>query len=648
MKQKLARVFLLSTLLVVGLFVLVIFRPHLAKAAISNYIGFQGKLANNPDGTNVTNNTYSVVFTIYTVSDRNCTSPSQVWQETQSVTTVDGLFQVNLGSVTALPGSVDFNGSLLCLGVKVGADAEMSPKIFLTASPYAYNSEKLDGLDSTGFVQLAQGLQADSSTTNVSIAINKTGATAGILQLQRAGSDVMTIGNNGSYAYTMSAANNPTYTITNNGSGNVITNLAGTGNFVIQDGGTAFATFSNTGAITFAPTAATNVVVNEAAGSNFQVVATAPPTVDQLVISNAGQPVTTNGVSGLQINYVGGAGAIEGSGARIDLTPGATSGSTWNGIRIVANATGAVSGVVANGIKLEGPTSPGAGSEVAMVIDANWDAGLQMGVRTVDPDAPPADNIYVYARKIAGRSILRQQGSSGVAFAFQPALFEQAITYQGPNTGTTVTAFGSSWTVDSTASHPAATEVYGFATNFATAATSADTTGVAEAAVQHFRGTVAGASNGFFYVARLGLPDASYGAGATGTRIWTGLTNQTAVTMSNSDNPAGHFTGFQYSTNRGDANWQFMTKDNATQNVINTQMVFAVNKVYDFYVYVAPLGTTIYWRIDNLTDGTTQVGNTSANLPAAGTALRAGTNMRTLTTTARNIRVLKHYVEADR
>lgn len=634
------RVFLVLAVLSTLAFLLTTLRPAPTSAAINPMINFQGKLT-NPDGTNVTDTNYSIVFSIYSVSSGG----SAIWTETQpTVASVSGIFQVNLGSVSALPGSVDFNSNPLYLGIKVGADAEMTPRILLTAAPYAFNADRLDGLDSTGLVQLAQGLQTDASTTNPSIAINKTGGTASILQLQRAGSDVLNINNSGAFAYTLSVTNNPAYTITNNGSSNVLTNLAGTGDFIVQDSGTAFATFADDGTITFAPTGTSDVVINQAAGVNTQIIATAVPTVDQFSITNAGQPVVTAGISGLQINYVGGAAAVESSGARVDLTPGTTSGGTWNGFRVVADATGAVSGVNEYGVNLDGPTSPGAGNEVAVTIDANWDAGLQLGSKTTDPGTPATDNIYVYARKVAGRSLLRQKGSSGVSFAYQPALFEQAIVYQGPSTGTTVSSFGNSWTVDNTASTPGASEVFGFSTNFVTAVTANDTTGVSEAVVQHYRGSVANGSNGFFYVARLGFPDATY----TSNRIFTGLSSQTMAVMTNSDTPAGDYSGFQFSTARGDTGWRFITRDNTTTSTGVNTLAIAQNKVYDFYIYVQPLGTTINWRVDNITDGTTQEGSTATNLPRTTIAMRAGSGLQTINATARNFRVLKHYIESDR
>lgn len=167
--------------------------PSRSEAAINSQINFQGKLTNT-NGTNVTDGTYSIVFSIYSASSGG----SAIWTETQgSVSVTDGIFQVALGSVSSLPGSVDFNSSSLYLGITVGADAEMTPRIRLTASPYSFNADRLDGLDSTGLVQLANGIQTDSSTTNASIAINKTGTTANILDLQRSGASVLTISNGG-------------------------------------------------------------------------------------------------------------------------------------------------------------------------------------------------------------------------------------------------------------------------------------------------------------------------------------------------------------------------------------------------------------------------------------------------------------------
>ncbi len=84
------------------------------------------------------------------------------------ITITDGVFQVNLGAVTALPGSIDFNNSTIWLSINLGntnatctpfascsGDGEMSPMVRFTASPYAFNADLLDGVDSTAFGQLS-------------------------------------------------------------------------------------------------------------------------------------------------------------------------------------------------------------------------------------------------------------------------------------------------------------------------------------------------------------------------------------------------------------------------------------------------------------------------------------------------------------
>ena len=169
---------LLAVLLAVGAFVALLVMPTHTDAAINPQINFQGKLT-NPDGTNVSNGTYSIVFSLYTVASGG----TAVWTETQSsVSVVDGIFQVSLGSVTALPGAVDFKSAGIYLGVKVGSDAEMTPRIPFTAAPYAFNASTADnasqlgGIASSGYVQLSPSAQ---QTGNINISGNITSASTG-------------------------------------------------------------------------------------------------------------------------------------------------------------------------------------------------------------------------------------------------------------------------------------------------------------------------------------------------------------------------------------------------------------------------------------------------------------------------------------
>ena len=123
-----------------------------AAVGINPQINFQGKLVNPTTGVNVTDGSgYEFVFSLY-----NGTGGA-IWTETHTgVTVSNGIYRVALGSISSLT-SVNFNRDDVYLGVQVtknaaGAatgDAEMSPRIRFTATPYAFNSTKVNGLTVT-------------------------------------------------------------------------------------------------------------------------------------------------------------------------------------------------------------------------------------------------------------------------------------------------------------------------------------------------------------------------------------------------------------------------------------------------------------------------------------------------------------------
>lgn len=111
-------------------------------------INYQGYLCNTA-GTPV-NSTERVNFSFYTVSSGG----SALWTETQSITPVNGIYSVQLGNVTAFPADFFASNDTLYLGIKVGADPEMTPRQQLTMTPYAFRAATADnvvnGLYSSG------------------------------------------------------------------------------------------------------------------------------------------------------------------------------------------------------------------------------------------------------------------------------------------------------------------------------------------------------------------------------------------------------------------------------------------------------------------------------------------------------------------
>ncbi len=245
-----------SILFAVLLTILVIARPAHATTGINKTINFQGRLLTSA-GAAVPDGWYNIEFKIYQDGD-GCvpggSSPcggTLKWTEdylnnnfpsNHAVQVKNGFMSVNLGSVTPFGSNVDWNQDTLWLSMNVGntnatctpfascaGDGEMLPMKRMTASPYALNSGQLNGLTSANFVQLAQGVQTDATTSTSSIFINKTGS-GNLLQLQAGGNDAFTLNNTGDLQFGANA--NHTLSVATSAAstnGKTLTMSAGTG-----------------------------------------------------------------------------------------------------------------------------------------------------------------------------------------------------------------------------------------------------------------------------------------------------------------------------------------------------------------------------------------------------------------------------------
>lgn len=198
--------------------------PAAAAPGINKTINFQGRLLNS-QGATVADGYYNIQFKIYQDGTGTVAgNPSGTLEWTESyvnnnaqtgVLVKNGFLSVNLGTNNAFGSSVDWNQDTLWLSMNVAgndnactsfgsapctADGEMLPMKRMTATPYSLNSGALNGLTSSNFVQLAQGVQTDASTNTSSIFINKT-STGNLLQLQNAGTDAFTLNNTGDIVF---------------------------------------------------------------------------------------------------------------------------------------------------------------------------------------------------------------------------------------------------------------------------------------------------------------------------------------------------------------------------------------------------------------------------------------------------------------
>lgn len=128
----------MKKLLALAIMVLFIVVANPCLGGIPHLISYQGMLTDN-DGKPL-NDSYNLTFKIYSQSSGGIA----LWTETQNGVSVEnGLFNVILGNDTPIPSSV-FTDTLRYLGITVGSDSELSPRIRLTSVGYAYRAEIAD------------------------------------------------------------------------------------------------------------------------------------------------------------------------------------------------------------------------------------------------------------------------------------------------------------------------------------------------------------------------------------------------------------------------------------------------------------------------------------------------------------------------
>ncbi len=134
-----------------------------AWAAGPTLIPYQGRLT-DASGSPISGSR-SVTFALYSVASGG----AAIFSETQSVTVANGLFSVSIGSATVggVPATAISAGPLY-LGIKVEADAEMTPRQQLGSVPYAYRSVISPG--AAYAVRAAAGVAVVGSQDMVSVA----------------------------------------------------------------------------------------------------------------------------------------------------------------------------------------------------------------------------------------------------------------------------------------------------------------------------------------------------------------------------------------------------------------------------------------------------------------------------------------------
>lgn len=274
---------------------------------------------------------------------------------------------------------------------------------------------------------------------------------------------------------------------------------------------------------------------------------------------------------------------------------------------------------------------------------------------------PPTDTLDIFARKVGGRMLLKQIGPSGLDTAFQPAIFGNKLVTFNPSSGTVGTGavgFSTAWTSNGTVTHPTPATTAPAKSNqmkrtrYANVATTQNQqlgprmNTVAEQ--QFWRGNAAGLG-GFFFATRFIV---ELWAAST-CRIFAGLTASATGSVVISDTVLNNTCGLWHDTTDANTTFNFVTRDatTTTKQTITVSNAIAAGNSYEFYMFCAPNGTTIFWELYDIVNNVRYTGSQTTTLPAntafmqPQTQMSNGTANTTVTTVA--IGVAGIYVESD-
>ena len=103
-------------------------------AQIPRTLSYQGVLT-DLSGNPKADGSYNISFSLYEQS----TGGTAIWTEAKSLALTKGLFSTSLGDLTPFADSIKFNQQYW-LGITVGTDPELTPRIVLNANGYSFSS----------------------------------------------------------------------------------------------------------------------------------------------------------------------------------------------------------------------------------------------------------------------------------------------------------------------------------------------------------------------------------------------------------------------------------------------------------------------------------------------------------------------------
>lgn len=270
-------------------------------------------------------------------------------------------------------------------------------------------------------------------------------------------------------------------------------------------------------------------------------------------------------------------------------------------------------------------------------------------VATTDPATPSAGMLELYAKTIAGRTVPKIKGPSGLDYPLQASfwgneiyLWNQTSATGGTWIGTVGTGNGTfANTLPSTSGTGTLYQSIKRARYSNVVTTTNQVLGQRNSETVFFRGNATN-QGGFFFFTRCG-----FDTWTNGGRFFAGMA--TAQTVISADPSALNNTvGFCVDAADNGA-ISFLTRSTSATKA-STGLTITSGKGYDCYIFNPSNSGTFYWRIVDINTGTEASGTATATPPAAGTGLTANilaSNAALTPVNSIQLGVIKVYIEVD-
>jgi hypothetical protein len=282
------------------------------------------------------------------------------------------------------------------------------------------------------------------------------------------------------------------------------------------------------------------------------------------------------------------------------------------------------------------------------------DTDVVMKCTTNEPPTPAADTLAIYTKKMGGKVVVKTKDEFGVDLSLQTSFWDNNVVMWNctnaagglwlGTVGTTVGTFAN--TLPTSASLPASIKRSLFS-NVVT--TTNQALGVYGSENLFMRGPTS-AFGGFYFYSRF-----TFDVWSNGGRLFTGLSAVATATAIITSNPSTatniHTCGFAVDDTDAGVTYFITNNGTTTTKQIVTGIPPIISaRAYDAYIYCAPGGSTIYWRLEELSTNTTASGSQTLTLPSNSTTMRpycVASNAALTPVNSIRLGVNKIYLETD-